>query len=87
MEKIILRPDWAFNYAYIASLKDLSSYKHVVFDLSKCSIVDSEALKLIFKLKKEGKKVDIKNPPHVCEKIIKSLKIEDIFQECSSTHL
>lgn len=72
-----LKPDWAFNSYYVISIKDkLDNVDDVIFDLSNCEIVDSEALKLIFQLKKEGKKVEVKNPPEIFYKILNILNLK-----------
>ncbi len=72
----IIKPEWAFNSYYVSIIKNqLKDETEVVFDLSDCEIVDSEAIKLIFQLKKEGKRVEVKDPPEIYKKILKILQI------------
>ena len=45
----IVKPEWAFNSYYVSVIKgQLRDENEVIFDLSNCEIVDSEALKFIF---------------------------------------
>ncbi len=73
----VIKPEWAFNSYYVSVIKgQIKDENEIIFDMSNCEIVDSEALKFIFELKKEGKKVEIKNPPDIYKKLIKILQIE-----------
>ncbi|NPA54574.1 MAG: hypothetical protein GXO21_07915 [Aquificae bacterium] len=59
--------------------KTLKDEKNVEIEFSPCAkFIDSEGIKLLYSLYKEGKNLKIVNPPELFSKIIKILSLEEL---------
>ena len=60
-------------------LKDKNTFELINFDLSNTLFVNSEAIKLIYFLNKEGKRLHLIKAPEIFKKTIKILSLEQAF--------
>ncbi len=81
--KVIIKPEWVFNTYSVLIVKSSIDSKttEIEVDLSNVKIVDTEGIKFLYNLAKEGRKVIVKNPPELMFRVLKILDIEDIFTE------
>lgn len=83
LKRIVFKIHGDFNLEKVIKIgKILAENQHLKklkFDLSKTSFVNSEAIKLLYFLIKEGKKIDIVNPPIIFRKTLEILDLGSFF--------
>ena len=60
-------------------LKDKNNFELIIFDLSNTLFINSEAIKLIYLLNKEGKRLHLIKPPEIFKKTIQILGLKEAF--------
>lgn len=75
-----IRGDWNILTSRQLELAS-KDFDHIIFHLESCRILDSEAIICLCKWLRNGKKVEIKNPPALFGEILKILSLEDYFYQ------
>jgi len=59
----------------------LEGVERVEIDLSASRFVDTEAVAFLYRLKRSGKEVILKNPPEILYKLLSVLRISPFFRQ------
>ncbi len=73
-----------FTYPAVKKLETLinvEDFENLVIDLTEAKIVDSEGIRFIYSVMKEGVKVSLVNPPYVFGKIVDVLKLKSYMKD------
>ncbi len=76
-----------FNYPNVLKIEKLledideGDLDTIFIDLTKSKIIDSEAVKFLYKLKKTGFKIKLKNVPEIYYKVIEILELKEYFKD------
>ena len=84
--QLIIRLEEDFNYPVVKrmeSLVNLENIDSLVIDLTGSKLVDSEAVKFMYTLLKEGIDITLVNPPEILDKILDILELKDEFKNIS----
>lgn len=73
-----IRGDWNILTSRQLELA-AKDYNFLRFELKYCRLMDSEAIICICKWLKNGKSIEIKNPPEIFGELIKILSLEEYF--------
>ncbi|WP_457639319.1 hypothetical protein [Persephonella sp.] len=72
-----------FNYPAVKKLEKIietDSVDSISIELSGAKVVDSEAVKFIFLLDREGKQVTLINPPYIFSRVVSILGLDKMFK-------
>ncbi|WP_297452687.1 STAS domain-containing protein [Persephonella sp.] len=84
--QLIIRLEEDFNYPVVKRMESLVNMENIdslVIDLTGSKLVDSEAVKLMYMLLKEGIDITLVNPPEILDKILDILELKDEFKNIS----
>ena len=74
-----------FNIITVLNIKSVlekeKDIDELEFDLKEARFIDSEGIRFIYQLHKEGKTIKILNPPSIFYKVIQILKLESVFKK------
>ncbi len=81
-----------FNYPNVKRIEkvlediDEGDLNTIFIDLTKSKIIDSEAVKFLFKLKKRGFNIILKNVPEIYYEVLEILELKDYFKDIKITY-
>ena len=65
----------------LEALVNVEDLENLVIDLTESKIVDSEGIRFIYTVMKEGVQVTLINPPYIFDKIIDILKLKNYMKD------
>lgn len=84
--QLIIKFNEDFNYPAVKKIEGLLNLENidkVVIDLTYSKLVDSEAVKFMYTLLKDGIDITLINPPEILDKILDILELKDEFKNIS----
>ena len=84
--QLIIRLEEDFNYPVVKRMENLVNLENIdslVIDLTGSKLVDSEAVKFMYTLLKEGIDITLVNPPEILDKILDILELKEEFKNIS----
>ena len=86
-EVVVIKLSSDFNYPNVVKVEKLledideGDLNTILIDLTRSKIIDSEAIKFLYKLKKRGFKIKLKNVPEIYYEVLKVLELKDYFKD------
>ncbi|NPA58520.1 MAG: hypothetical protein GXN94_04405 [Aquificae bacterium] len=78
---IVLKGD--FNYPTVKRIENILKLEEIdrlTIDIGSAKVVDSEAVKLLFRLDRDSVQITVLNPPYIFDRILNILKLKDRFK-------